>query len=201
GVVGSPLSTQPILRSRDQFGNDSTIGLGANKGITVTLSAGTGPLLGMTTLDIGTSSGNGIISFTDLRIDSVGTNKQLTASASGLSNIVSSVFSIAKGDQTISFNTLASKTYGDPSFTLSATASSGLPVSFSIVSGAATLSGNTLTLTGASTVTVRAAQSGDPNWNAVPSVDQSFAVAPKLLTGIITANSKIYDGTTVATIA
>src|SRR5206468_9673747 len=53
----------------------------------------------------------------------------------------------------------------------------------------------------AGSVTVRASQSGDANWNAAPSVNQSFTVAPKGLTGSITANSKIYDGTTAATIA
>src|SRR6185369_10302000 len=101
-------------------------------------------------------------------------------------------------DQTISFSQLSNKTYGDPSFTLSATASSGLPVTFSIVSGPASLSGTTLTMTGAGSVTVRASQSGDVNWNAASNVNQSFTVAPKVLTGSIAANSKIYDGTTAA---
>jgi hypothetical protein len=74
-----------------------------------------------------------------LRIDSAGTNKQLTASASGLTSAVSSVFTVVKKDQTITFGALARKTYGDAPFTVSATASSGLPVSFSIVSGPATI--------------------------------------------------------------
>src|SRR6185436_13213719 len=172
--------------SRDQFGNNSTVGLGANKDVTVTLSAGTGPLLGTTTLDIGTSAGNGLVTFSGVRIDSAGTDKQLTASASGLSGAVSSVFSVAKKDQTIAFGGLASKTYGDAPFTVSATASSGLPVSFSIVSGPATISAGTVTITGNGTVTVRASQSGDADWNAAANVDQSFAVAKKTVTGRIT---------------
>jgi len=201
GTIGSVLANQPVLRSRDQFGNNSSVGLAGSQPVTVALSAGTGPLLGTTTLDIGTGAGNGIIAFTDLRIDSAGTNKQLTASASGLSNAVSSVFSVARQDQTITFGSLANKTYGDAPFTVSAIASSGLPVSFSIVSGPATISGNLVTITGAGTVTVRASQSGDANWNAAPNVDQSFTVAKKTVTGSITANSKIYDRTTAATIA
>src|SRR4029079_18373582 len=68
-------------------------------------------------------------------------------------------------------------------------------------SGPATIAGNMVTLTGAGSVTVRASQSGDANWNAATNVNQSFSVAQKLLTGSITANSKIYDGTTAATIA
>src|SRR5439155_12832800 len=113
---------------------------------------------------------------------------------------VSSAFTVVKKDQTITFGALAGKTYGDAPFTVSATASSGLSVSFSIVSGPATIAGNTVTITGAGTVTVRASQSGDTNWNAAPSVDQSFAVALKTVTGSISANSKIYDATTAATI-
>src|SRR5206468_10701300 len=68
-------------------------------------------------------------------------------------------------------------------------------------SGPATMAGNTVTITRSGTVTVRASQSGDTNWNAAPNVDQSFAVAQKTVTGSITANSKIYDATTAAAIA
>src|SRR5206468_12908216 len=95
-------------------------------------------------------------------------------------NAASSVdqsFTVAKASQTITFGPLPNKTYGDPPQTLNATASSGLAVSFSIVSGPATVSGNTLTITGAGAVTVRASQSGDTNWNAAPPVDDRKSVA------------------------
>src|SRR6185503_2103771 len=156
GTNGYLLATQPVVRTRDQFGNNSIVGLAANNNVTVTLTGGTGPLLGTATQDIGTNVGNGVVTFTDLEIDSAGTNKQLTASASGLSNAVSSMFTVAKANQTISFGALASKTYGDAPFAVTATSSSGLPVSFSIVSGPATIAGNVVTITGAGTVTVRA---------------------------------------------
>src|SRR5205823_2070494 len=58
-------------------------------------SAGTGPLLGSASLDIGTGAGNGVGSFSGLEIDTAGTNKQLTATASGMTNAVSSVFSVS----------------------------------------------------------------------------------------------------------
>jgi hypothetical protein len=60
---------------------------------------------------------------------------------------------------------------------LTATASSGLSVSFSIVYGPATISGNQVTITGVGTVTVRASQAGDSNYFAAPSVDRSFQVS------------------------
>jgi hypothetical protein len=94
-TAGAAFGTQPILVTQDQFGNVSTSGLGANLDVTVTLSAGSGPLQGTTTQDIGTAAGNGTVTFGDLQIDAAGNDKQLTAAASGLTSAVSSVFSVA----------------------------------------------------------------------------------------------------------
>jgi hypothetical protein len=84
---------------------------------------------------------------------------------------------VDKADQTIDFGPLAEKTYGDVDFTVSAEASSSLAAGFSIVSGPATMSGDTVHITGAGAVTVRASQAGDANFNAAPDVDRSFDVA------------------------
>jgi hypothetical protein len=68
---------------------------------------------------------------------------------------------ITKLPQTITFNTYPfSAKYGDAPFTLVATSSSGLPVSFN-VSGPATVSGSTLTFTGAGNVLIYAVQAGN----------------------------------------
>ncbi len=90
---------------------------------------------------------------------------------------VSVSINVLKASQTVSFDPVGSKTFGDAPFTVSATASSGLSVEFSIVSGPATISGNSITITGASSVTVRASQPGNNNYNAAQSVDQTFVVA------------------------
>lgn len=58
--------------------------------------------------------------------------------------------------------------------TLSATASSGLTVTFTVVSGPATVSGATLTVTGAGVVTVEATQGGDADFAAASPVRQTF---------------------------
>jgi hypothetical protein len=84
-----------------------------------------------------------------------------------------------KADQTLSFPAIADKLSTDAPFTLAATASSTLPVTFSVTAGPATVSGNVLTLTGPGRVTVRAFQAGDDLYNAV-SAEQSFAVAAVL---------------------
>src|SRR3989442_1731278 len=88
---------KPALKGRGQFGNDSSAGLPASRNVTVTLSAGTGPLSGNTILDIGTNAGSGTVTFTNLQIDAVGTGKQLTATASGLTNAVSASFGVSAG--------------------------------------------------------------------------------------------------------
>jgi hypothetical protein len=79
--------------------------------------------------------------------------------------------------QTIAFDTLTDRYLGDPPFTLSASASSGLPVIFTVVSGPATISGNTITLTGQpGTVTIRAEQAGGEGYRAAGAIEQSFVV-------------------------
>ncbi len=78
--------------------------------------------------------------------------------------------------QAITFAQPTDHSYGDAPFSLSASASSGLPVTFSVVSGPATLSGSLVTLTGWGTVTIRATQMGDSTWAPAPSVERSFVV-------------------------
>ena len=59
---------------------------------------------------------------------------------------------------------------------LSATASSGLPVAFSVVAGPASIDGTTLAFTGAGTVSILASQAGDDNWSAAPDVIRTVQV-------------------------
>ncbi len=81
--------------------------------------------------------------------------------------------------QTINFPAIPDKQTSDPPFTLNATASSGLSVTYAVLSGPATVNGNTVTLTGATgTVTIRAYQSGDLNFYPAATVDRSFNVGP-----------------------
>ena len=89
---------------------------------------------------------------------------------------VSRTFTVNKASQDIAFAELTDKTYGDPAFELVASASSGLEVSFELVSGPATLSGKELTLTGAGTVVVKAVQAGNENYEAAESVSRTFTV-------------------------
>ena len=82
----------------------------------------------------------------------------------------------AKQNQTISFAALPDKHVGDPPFQISATASSGLPVTFT-ASGKCSVNGNTVTLSGqAGSCSITAHQAGSASYNAAPDVAQSFAI-------------------------
>ncbi|MBC7915418.1 MAG: T9SS type A sorting domain-containing protein [Pyrinomonadaceae bacterium] len=100
-------------------------------------------------------------------------NGQLEAPISG-SRL--SPFSSSATGQTITFQPIESKTFNGSPFTIGATTSSGLPVSFRIVSGPATIAANTLTMTGVGIVVVEASQAGDTNFIAASSVTQSFEI-------------------------
>jgi Concanavalin A-like lectin/glucanases superfamily/Peptide-N-glycosidase F, C terminal/Secretion system C-terminal sorting domain len=79
--------------------------------------------------------------------------------------------------QAITFPQIGDKLISDAPFTLDAAASSGLPVSYTIVSGPATVSGNTVTLNGTvGQVVVRASQPGDGTFNAAVDIENSFMV-------------------------
>jgi serine protease AprX len=88
--------------------------------------------------------------------------------------------------QTITFGSLPNKTYGDADFSVSATASSGLAVSFS-ASGNCTVTGSTVQITGAGSCTITASQPGLDSysiaasaakpWYAAPNISQTFSIA------------------------
>src|SRR6266566_4579369 len=109
--TGSPLTAQPVVKSRDPFGNLSTVGLPSSLLVTFALSSGSGSLLGTFSLDIGAAAGNGTAACTNLQCSDAGTNKQLPASAIGLSNALSALFSVggverASGGGAISADTV-----------------------------------------------------------------------------------------------
>jgi hypothetical protein len=80
--------------------------------------------------------------------------------------------------QTIAFGSIPNQTYGSAPFAVSATASSGLAVSYA-ASGPCTVSGNTVTLTGVGSCTLTANQPGDATYVPALPVSQSFMIAPE----------------------
>ncbi len=79
--------------------------------------------------------------------------------------------------QAITFPQIPNKLVTDAPFNLGATASSSLPVSYEIVSGPATISGNTVTLDGVpGEVTVKASQGGNGVFDPADDAVNSFMV-------------------------
>ncbi|MEO5584631.1 MAG: discoidin domain-containing protein [Flavobacteriales bacterium] len=70
-----------------------------------------------------------------------------------------------QSNQIVAIDAIGDQSSTTPAFALNGTASSGLPVTYTVVSGPASVSGSLLTLDGtAGTVTVRAEQAGDASW-------------------------------------
>jgi sugar lactone lactonase YvrE len=79
--------------------------------------------------------------------------------------------------QTITFTlSPTTLTYGISPFALVASASSGLPVTFTVVSGPGSVNGSTLTITGAGSIVIEADQAGNSSYTAAPPVQQTLIV-------------------------
>jgi len=85
-------------------------------------------------------------------------------------------FTIKKAAQTITFAEITNKTYGDSTFELVASASSGEKVSFELISGPASLKENTVGITGAGDVSLKAIQAGNENYLAAEAVVRNFTI-------------------------
>ena len=111
-------------------------------------------------------------------------------------NVVRS-FSISASNQTITFAALPDKTFGDADFTVSATASSGLAVTFT-AAGSCTVTGSTVHITGAGSCTITASQAGNANFNPAPDVSRTFAIAKEKTTTTYTgATGSVLYGSTI----
>ena len=164
-------------------------------------------------LDVSYSSSNAsVASIAGSTVTIVGAGTaDITASQAGdgdyaAATVVAQSLVVNKADQTITLTPVTDKVTTDAPFDVAASSTSRLPVTFT-VNGPATISATTLTLAGTEgTVTITADQAGNDNYNAAPSVVQSFDVvdmrtvtgleeeapANKILLHPIPANNTIY---------
>ena len=104
-----------------------------------------------------------------------------TVSDANWQGVATGTLTVGRGSQTITFPAIGDRLSTDV-VTLSAKASSGLPVTYAVAAGPGLISGgNTLSFTGAGEVTVVAAQAGDANWAAAPEVASTFQVGTLLV--------------------
>ncbi|AZQ65033.1 T9SS type A sorting domain-containing protein [Flammeovirga pectinis] len=106
-----------------------------------------------------------------------------------------------KTAQTIDFGAIESMTYGDTTYTLSATSSEGLPITYATSNeDVATIDGQTLTILGAGDVTITAMQEGANYIAEAVDVDQMVTIEKALIEVSTVAQSSIY-GDTIPTFA
>ena len=186
----------------------ATIPVGQTETLTMTIAGGTGtPAIGGTVTFFDTTANSGLGTLT-VTPSSTGGNAVLAVSTlavgthvlnarySGDANYQASTAPnqtviVAAKPQTITFGALPNQTYGAAPLTLTATANSGLAVTYT-VTGPAMVSGTTLTLTGAGAVTITASQAGNATYAAATAVSQSFTVAKAVLTATATNVSRAF---------
>jgi hypothetical protein len=107
----------------------------------------------------------------------------------------------AKLAQTISFNALPDRTYGDADFTLSASASSGLPVTFSTSNSTiVSVTGTTATVNNAGEAYITASQAGDASY-AAASFERLQVVNKANATVTLSNLNQVYTGTGISATA
>ena len=188
------ISTQPVGGA---YVSGNTISLSVT-------ATGTGPLSyqwyldGNALTDTGGRSGSTTATLTETGVTVSGFNGTYTvvvSNTSGTATSAGAVVTVSQASQTITFPVIPDKLTTTAPFGLTATASSGLAVSYLVVSGPATVSGSTLTITGAGSVTVRATQAGNANYLAASNVDRTFSVTKAPATVTLGNLSATYDGT------
>lgn len=202
GLISAPTTIQGTLAPGEaapgtlRFSNSLTLAAGSNTRIRLSKSGGTlaaDRVQGITALTLG-----GSLSVTTSGDDLAPGDSFTLFSASGISGNFSNValpplagglrwdttqlasqgrISVLKAEQTITFAELPEATLGTPPEPLAATASSGLPVTYSSSDPlVATVSGNTLTLVGSGYTTLTARQAGDATFLPAPEVSRVLAV-------------------------
>jgi len=168
------IGNQPLELSTPSSGSNPSYPLSfpANNADT-NLCASASPLAAGATCDVSVQfdpaalgSISASIVLTDNSLNQAAATQSVAVSGTG---IVSS--------QTIAFTPPTSPvTFGVMPITLTATSTSSLAATFTVLSGPGSVSGNQLTVTGAGTITVAANQSGNTDYTAAPQVTQTVVV-------------------------
>ena len=171
GGGGSVLITVPPI--------NQTVSVTSNATFTVT-ATGTAPLVYQWCKDgVAISGATGAtLGLVNVQTNQAGGYSVVIANGGG--SITSSVVTLTvnRFSQTIAFGVLAGKQVGNIPFNLTATANSGLPVSFSSsVTSVATVSGSTVTIIGVGSTTITASQGGDATYLPASSVPQTLMVS------------------------
>ena len=160
-----------------------------------------GSLIGVEPGDVVTFSGGGTFASANAGTHTVSAALVLGGADAGKYNLIQPgglSATIDQLSQTITFNPLAPKTFGDANFALTATGgASGNPVTYgssdptvAIITG-----GNMVQIIGAGTTIITASQAGNINYSAATSVDQTLVVnqASQTITFAVLPNKTVAD--------
>ncbi len=148
---------------------------------------------GVTKLAIGTGAGSYSQSIGSLSPNTTYNVQAYAINSAGTNYGGIESFTTPKQSQTITFDPLTSKTYGDADFALSATASSGLAVSLTTSDpNVATILGGQIHIVGAGACTVYADQAGNNIFSPATQVSQTLTVNKAMLTVTADAQAKVY---------
>ena len=150
--------------------------------VTATASSGLAPTLAImsglgTVCSISGSSSPATITFLTsgscvVKASQAGNGNYLSAAVEAQQTIV-----VGSLNQTITFNSLANRQFGDPNSTVSVSASSGLTVSLTNETPAVcALSGRTVSILTVGRCTITANQAGNSVWSAASAVSRSFDI-------------------------
>jgi|GEM_PF-3476483 len=168
------------------FGTAPTVIVGGIGTVSATGGASTSPVVfSSTTTSVCTISGTTVTGVT-AGTCTIAANQAADANYDAAPQVTQDI-TVGKGSQSIAFAPLPPKYFGIAPFTVSATATSGLPVAFaSSNSAVATVSGSTVTIVGVGETAITASQPGSANFDAAVSVSQNLTItlstAPPLLT-------------------
>lgn len=126
------------------------------------------------------------IAFPTLSLTDTGVYYVIATNPAGSTISQTAAVFVTKRSQTITFAPAVTTAIAGSSIAVSATSSSGLPVTFTLVSGAATISGGLLTGDGG-TVVVRATQAGNDFYGAADGVERTFSFVTGGLSPVITS--------------
>ena len=186
-LVDDLVSTHTYKNTKPAFGGTQNLTFqpisDKQAGQTVTLDVSSDSGLSIFTFD---SNDSTVVSFSGNIASALKVGKvTITATQHGQSPWLSAtatqpfiVTATPRVDQTITFVDIPNKTVQSANFDLNATASSGLPVSFAVVSGSsATVESNgTVTIVGAGVTTIRASQDGNGSYNPATTVEKTLTV-------------------------
>jgi hypothetical protein len=182
-VIGTPPNITSANNAMFMFGTPGSFTVTATGSPTPTLS-GAGAPSGVTFVD----NGNGTATLSETSAAG-GMYSIIISASNGFGSPATQSFTLTvnRANQTISLTGVpSSANFGQGPFTLTASATSGLPVSL-VATGNCSLSAS-LSLTSTGSCTITATQAGNSNYNAAPTLAPSFAIGQAPTTTVVSVS-------------